>query len=198
MNGKFIVLEGLDGAGLSTQVALLGEHLNSNGIHFLVTKEPTNSLIGGISKAALSQEWRTSPDALQLLFCADRAHHLSSEIEPYLAKGKVVVCDRYLFSTLAYGYASGVNYKWLRSINLKFRLQDLGILIDVKPKTAISRLGEEPSNLHLFERQETVSRVRQAFLSIAKEFHLKKVDGEKSIMQVSERINSLVDKFLHV
>lgn len=197
MKGKFIVLEGLDGAGLSTQAVLLAHHLKKEGYPVLLTKEPTNSIIGGMAKAALRGEFSTSPRALQLLFCADRAHHVEKDIEPALSRGKIVVCDRYLFSTLAYGYASSINYKWLRYINLNFRLPDLGIFIDVKPSTSVIRVSDEESGLQLFEEKEKLSSVRQAYSHIANEFHLKKVDGDEDVAIVSSKINKVVEKFLH-
>ncbi len=196
MKGRFIVLEGLDGAGLSTQAALLAHHLKERGFPVLLTKEPTNGIIGGLSKAALRGEFSTSSRALQLLFCADRAHHLEKEIEPALSRGKMVVCDRYLFSTLAYGYASKVNYKWLRYINLSFRLPDIGIFIDVKPSVSLVRISDQEESLELFEEKEKLNQVRQAYLHISKEFHLKKVDGDKDIGAVSLNINKLIDKAL--
>jgi dTMP kinase len=196
MKGKFIVLEGLDGAGIATQATLLAHRLKNAGFSVLLTKEPTNGLIGGISKAALRGEFKISPRTLQLLFCADRAHHLEKEIEPALARGKFVICDRYLFSTLSYGYASNVNYKWLRYINLNFRLPDIGILLDVKPNVSMVRVSDAEDGLQLFEDREKLNRVRQAYLNIAKEFHLKKIDGDSKIDDVSDKVYNLINKGL--
>lgn len=196
MRGKFIVLEGLDGAGLSTQSVLLENHLKLRGLKTMLTKEPTNGLLGGIIKASLKGEWKTSYKSLQLLFCADRAHHLENEIEPALLDGRIVISDRYLFSTLAYGYASNVNYKWLRYINLNFRLPDLAILLDVTADTSLSRISGGRSNLELFEHKEKLSKVRQAYLHAAKEFHIKVVDGNGSIADAESRIDKIVNKFL--
>jgi dTMP kinase len=197
MKGKFIVLEGLDGAGLSTQAMMLAHHLKQKGFPVLLTKEPTNSIIGGLSKSALRGEFVASPRSLQLLFCADRAYHLDKEIEPALSRGKIVVCDRYLFSTLAYGYVSKINFKWLRYINLNFRLPDIGIFIDVKPSTSLARISDEEAGLQLFEEKEKLMKVRQAYMQIAKEFHLKKVDGDRDISAVSSKINEIVEKAIH-
>ncbi len=186
MVGKFIVLEGVDGAGIKTQSSLLAKHLIGKGVKVYSTKEPTGGILGGLSKAVLNGEWSLS----------DRAHHLDSEIEPALANGKVVISDRYMFSTLAYGFASKINYKWLRAINLSFRKPDLGILVDIKPTTSISRTSGVPESLQLFDKIEKIQKTRQMYLHIAKEFHLKVVDGEGTIEKVGEKINSIVDKFL--
>jgi dTMP kinase len=92
--GVLIVLEGADGAGLSTQTAVLAAHLRSKGEVVISTKEPTSSHIGNLIRSALKHEWKPSPRALQLLFAADRAHHLENEIEPALRANKIVVSDR--------------------------------------------------------------------------------------------------------
>lgn len=178
MKGKFITIEGIDNAGKGTQSVLLAEHLRSNGFKVLLTKEPTNGILGGISKAALNKELSLSNRALQLLFCADRAHHLETEIEPAMKDGFIVICDRYFFSTLAYGFASNINYKWLRSVNISFRKPDLGIYLDLEPKASLSRSEKQIDGLQLFDNIEKISKVRQAYMSIAKEFHLKKVDAK--------------------
>ena len=198
MKGKFIVIEGIDNAGKGTQSVLLAEHLRSKGFKVLLTKEPTNGILGGISKAALNRELNLSNKALQLLFCADRAHHLETEIEPAMQNGFIVLCDRYFFSTLAYGFASNINYKWLRSVNISFRKPDLGIYLDLDPKTSLSRSEKQVDGLQLFDNLEKISKVRQAYLSIAKEFHLKKVDAKGTVEEVSQRINKIVDKFFNI
>ncbi len=198
MKGKFIVIEGIDNAGKATQSALLAEHLKSKGFKTLLTREPTNGILGGISKAVLNKELVLSDKALQLLFCADRAHHLQTEIEPAMEKGFVVVCDRYFFSTLAYGFASNINYKWLRSVNISFRKPDLGLYLDLDPKTALLRSSNQLDGLQLFDNIQGISKVRQAYLSIAKEFHLKKIDANGGIEEVSQRINKVVDRFFNI
>lgn len=101
--GIFIVLEGPDGSGQSTQTELLARWFKKNNRRVFVTKEPTNSLIGGIIRSILKKEWQVDMKTLQLLFAADRAYHLRAEIEPFLKKGIDVISDRYILSTLAFG-----------------------------------------------------------------------------------------------
>ncbi|EFD92316.1 MAG: dTMP kinase [Candidatus Parvarchaeum acidophilus ARMAN-5] len=197
MNGKFIVIEGIDNAGKGTQSTLLTQHLRENGLKVVLTKEPTNGILGGLSKAALNKEINISGRALQLLFCADRAHHIETEIEPMMSKGLTVICDRYFFSTLAYGFVSGINYKWLRSVNINFRKPDLGIYLDLDPKVSLSRMPKQ-DGIQLFDTIQKISKVRQAYISISKEFHLKKVDANGSVSEVSQKINKIVDKFLNI
>ncbi len=194
--GKFIVIEGIDGAGLFTQSAMLAQHLKDTGRKVFLTKEPTSSIIGGLAKSAIDGDFSISAKTLQILFSADRAHHLEKEIEPAIERGETVVCDRYIFSSLAYGFVSQVNYKWLRAINLNFRLPDIGILLDVAPSTALNRIYGEDMNLQLFDDKDKISRVRQTYLHISKEFHLKRVDGNADIASVSSKINGVIDRLI--
>ena len=101
--GILIVIEGLDGAGLSTQAALLAGYLRDKGEAVILTKEPTTSPIGNLIRSALKHEWKPSPLELQLLFAADRENHLEKEIEPALRENKIVISDRYILSSLAFG-----------------------------------------------------------------------------------------------
>src|SRR3989338_8800687 len=103
MVGRLIVFEGLDGSGISTQAAMLRNHLVGKGKDVILTKEPTDGLVGGIIKSCLRKEWKTDPLTLQILFAADRSHHLPGEIEPALKKNKTVICDRSILSSLAFG-----------------------------------------------------------------------------------------------
>ena len=86
MTGKLIVFEGLDGSGITTQATLLRNYFLGKDKDAILTKEPTDGLIGGIIKACLRKEWKTDSLTLQMLFAADRAHHLSTEIEPAIKK----------------------------------------------------------------------------------------------------------------
>ncbi|MCW1293833.1 MAG: dTMP kinase [Candidatus Parvarchaeota archaeon] len=196
MAGKLIVLEGLDGAGLNTQATLLEIYLKEKGYHTLLTSEPTNSVIGGIIRSSLNRDIKLSGRVLQLLFSADRANHLETTIQPAINANKIVICDRYIFSTLAYGYASGLNYKWLRQVNLSFRLPDLGILIDVKPTVSLSRISDLTTSFEMFNTAKQLSDVRKAFLMIANNFHIKVVDGNGNVETVKNKIINIVDKYL--
>src|SRR3989344_6163988 len=125
----FITIEGLDGAGLSTQAGLLRDYLLKKKKKVILTKEMTDGLVGGLIKAALRKEWDTGNLTIQNLFTADRAHHLATEIEPALKKGLIVVSDRYILSTLAYG-ALDVPLQYLKQMNALFRKPDLTFILD--------------------------------------------------------------------
>jgi dTMP kinase len=110
----FIAFEGLDGSGSSTQSRILAEKLEAKGHKVLLTKEPTKDTpIGGLIREVLQRKLPATPEGLQFLFSADRAEHLKRDIEPALANGKVVITDRYMFSTIAYGALDIENVEWL-------------------------------------------------------------------------------------
>ncbi len=186
--GRFIVLEGLDGAGSTTQSVLLEHYLSAKGRRPVLTKEPTVGLIGGLIKSALAGEWKVSSNALQLLFAADRAHHIDSVVKPAMEAGRVVISDRYMFSSLAYGAASGADAEWLIQINKKFPMPDLTIFIDVSPQTSVKRIAAGRFSAELFEKEESLGKVRREYLKLAKRFHFKIIDGERSVEEVSKGI----------
>jgi len=196
MKSLFIVFEGIDGAGLSTQASLLCQWLKNKG-KVLLTKEPTQGLIGGLIKAALRKEWKTDQKALQLLFSADRAHHLANEIVPALNKGFHVVCDRYILSTLSYGHADGIDLEWLRSLNSKFLKPSITIILDVPPKVSLQRMEKARSKAELFEEEEKLRKIRENYLMLKDEFpNTFVVDATKQIEEVHEEIKRIVEKFL--
>ncbi|MBE5730162.1 dTMP kinase [Candidatus Parvarchaeota archaeon] len=196
MAGKLIVFEGLDGAGLRTQATLLEVYLKEKKYRTLLTSEPTNGLIGGLIRSRLQGEIKLSNRTLQLLFSADRAQHVEEVIQPAINSNKIVICDRYIFSTLAYGYASKLNYRWLRQLNLSFRLPDLGILLDVKPSVSLGRISSSVSSFEIFNKEKELSDVRKAFMMIASNFHLKVIDGNGSVEETRSKIMKVVDRFL--
>ena len=194
--GRFIVLEGLDGAGISTQAVRLEKHLRKLGYRTFLTKEPTTSLIGDLIQSALGGNWHVPGTSLQLLFSADRAKHIADEIEPALKQGKMVVCDRYVFSTLAYGFASGVDFEWLYAINKTFKTPDLTVFIDVSPDVSMSRISTRRERGKLFEKRETLGKVRKAYLNLARRFKFKIINGEEGVGETEEAVAKTVDYFL--
>lgn len=120
MTAQFIVFEGPDGSGTTRQCAFLAERLRKKGVNVLLTAEPTESSIGQEIRSMLSSPTLPSPDAIQLLFTADRANHVDTVIRPALEAGQVVICDRYALSTIIYGTAQGVDKQWLELINAPF------------------------------------------------------------------------------
>ena len=198
MKGKFIVFEGIDGAGLTTQAELLEKYLRNKKYEVVLTKEPTNNLIGGIIRAALKKEWITSNTTLQLLFSADRAHHLEKEIIPALENGKIVISDRYFLSTIAYGMIE-VEKDWLKAINSKFLLPDLIFIIDVPVEVSIERIKTSRFGFELFEEIRKLEKVRNNFLELSKEYkNCFVIDGNRSIEEVHKEIVKIAEERLNL
>lgn len=189
------MLEGLDGAGISTQAPRLEQHLKACGCKTLLTKEPTSNQIGKFIKSALNEDWRATSKSLQLLFIADRAKHLEDEIEPALEAGRFVICNRYFFSTLAYGFATGVNFEWLYAANKTFRVPDLTIFVDISPDLSMSRIMKGKERREIFEKREMQGKVRKAYLNLAKKFKFRIVNGENGVDETSGEITKVVDAF---
>ncbi|MCX6810126.1 MAG: dTMP kinase [Candidatus Berkelbacteria bacterium] len=165
--GMFIAIEGLDGSGTSTQADLLVNNLNKLKRTAFLTKEPTNNLIGGLIRGTLTKDWQASPECLQLLFAADRAHHLDRMIIPALLKDKTIVTDRYIFSTIAFGSVQ-CDKIWLEEINRRFLLPDITFFIDVPASKCIKRIKNTRNQFELFEREKVLAEVRENYLALAK------------------------------
>ncbi|OGC82683.1 MAG: dTMP kinase [Candidatus Abawacabacteria bacterium RIFCSPHIGHO2_01_FULL_46_8] len=190
--GKFIALEALDGSGASTQIELLAKFLEEEGQKVHSTKEPTNNLIGGIIRGALTKEWQPSLECLQLLFAADRAHHLQREIIPSLLAGRTVITDRYFFSTIAFGSLE-VDEDWLRQLNERFLLPDLTIMLKVSPAECVARIAaSRRAGFELFEEEQKLTKIWASYQRLAATYpNVYIVDGERPIEDVAKDIKQL-------
>ena len=194
--GKFIVFEGLDGSGSTTQASKLREWLKPRA-H--LTKEPTNNIIGGLIRGQLTGDWKTRPECLQLLFTADRSHHLEREVIPLLKDGVTVITDRYFFSTIAFGATEIADKDWLLEINKPFLLPDLTFLIKVSPKVCLQRIKGDRFSVEFFEREEALIKVWQNYEELARKFDdVYIIDGEKPIEDIFEELKSLVHSKLNL
>lgn len=194
-SGKFIVFEGLDGAGRSTQVELLDKALTAEGYDVLSTKEPTGiSESGKKIKQILRGETFVSPEELQELFSQDRAWHLETIIEPHLRKSEktIVISDRYFFSSFAFGEASGANLEWLFELNKDFLLPDMLFFVEVRPEICMERIESRGQAKELMERKELLEKVSVNYQNILKLFQgkikISVINGEESIETVSKEI----------
>lgn len=194
--GVLVVIEGLDGAGLSTQAALLAEYLRAKNKKVLLTKEPTSSPIGLLIKSALSRTQEVSLFTLQLLFAADRAEHLEQVIEPALKRATIVISDRYILSSLAFGSVDN-DLEFLKLINARFRKPDLTVIIDTPPRVCLERIQKNRDTIELFEEERRLEEVRKQFLALKDYFeHTFIVDGDRAKEKVSADIRACVEKRL--
>jgi dTMP kinase len=186
--GFMIALEGVDGSGKSLQAKKIAKYLSEIGFDVLLTKEPTNGGIGKLIRRCLIGDYKAPPERLQMLFAADRLEHLVTTVEPQLKEGKVVVCDRYILSSFAYG-SLDVELAFLERINSGFRWPDITVILDVPAEECIRRIRRSRSHVELFEKAELLQRVRDNFILFAKRYpNVRVIDGNRSEDAVFEDI----------
>ncbi len=200
--GRFVVLEGIDGSGTTTQVARLADRLRGMRVAVRATREPSDGPIGNLVRQVLTGRvvapggrapgWAT----MALLFAADRMDHVESEIGPFLAADGVVVSDRYDASSLAYqSVTSGIEGKdaveWIRLLNRHVRRPDLTIVLDLAPELAAERRVQRGDAAQLYEQSEMQRELALFYKDLAK--HLPKdriaiIDASGPIEDVHARV----------
>ena len=196
MKGIFIVFEGPDGSGQSTQADLLIKWFEKRNVKAYLTKEPTKSLIGGIIRSILKAEWKVNMRTLQLLFSADRDHHLNREIVPYLERGINVISDRYLLSTLAFGSLEE-NLDWLKQINSNFPEPDLTFILNVPGQVCAERIAKNRFGFEIFETADKLEKIKENYLGLKfyhKNTHVIKGDHRKP-EEIHGEIAKIVEKY---
>lgn len=200
--GKFVVLEGIDGAGTTTQTAKLADRLRAHKTGVRTTFEPSSGPLGSLARLILTGRivepggrapgWAT----MALLFAADRMDHVESEIEPFLATGGVVISDRYDASSLAYqsvmsGRDGEAAVEWIRTINQHAIRPDLTIVLDLPAETASTRREARGEAAQLYEQNE----MQRALAVFYRELHtylpqdrIAVIDASGSIEEVHERV----------
>jgi dTMP kinase len=192
--GVFICVEGLDGCGKTTQTRVLVRRLMKMGYTAVYTAEPSRGQVGRfIRKHCLHGVKRVSPFVEALLFAADRFEHVESDIKPALNEGKVVVSDRYVYSSMAYQGAAGVDLEWIGKINVHAVRPHLALFLDVEPTVVVRRLKRKKS---VMENLETQRRVREVYVRLVEKGELVRVDGNKSRDEVADAILGVVQGFL--
>ena len=167
--GIFIVIEGIDGTGKSTQARKLSEWFVSQGREVVLSREPTDGPWGKKLRESAASGRLSPKDELDY-FLKDRRQHVDESITPSLAAGKVVILDRYYFSTMAYQGARGFDPTEIRQLNEAFApIPDLLIILDLDVDTALSRIGSRGDSANEFEKRESLERCREIFLSLKEE-----------------------------
>ncbi|MBN2382703.1 dTMP kinase [bacterium] len=191
--GIFIVLEGIDGAGKTTQLDLLRQNLEDRGFSVVLSKEPTNGTWGQhIRKLYVNDErMKVTADEEAELFVRDRAEDVALTIQPALDQKKIVIVDRYFYSNLAYQGARGASMDLIREHNACFPVPDLVFLIDLDPQLGTFRIQKyRDESTNAFEKYEELQKVRQIFNTLP-DRNIIKITGNKSIEDIQHTILEL-------
>jgi dTMP kinase len=172
-SGRFIVFEGIDGSGTTTQAERYARYLRGKRRVAHVTREPSDGPVGALLRLSLAGRVPLGPSRLPqimgLLFAADRLDHLANEIEPHLREGAVVLSDRYDLSSIAYQWASAGPdappelSDWLRDLNRHARRPDVTLVLDVSPETAARRRLERHGAVELYEEPTLQARLADLY-----------------------------------
>jgi len=192
--GKFVCIEGVDGSGKTTQAKRLVRNLRSRGYDAVYTTEPSAGKIGTLIRSFVLSRKSRVPIALEaLLFAADRMDHVQADVEPLLKQEKIVVCDRYVCSSLAYQGAAGLDLDWMDCVN-RFALKpDLTLFLDVLPEVSLNRLKRKKS---VMETANNLKKVRDTYLNLVQQNRMISLDGNKSVDKVAEDVLRIVLKEL--
>lgn len=192
--GFLIAIEGIDGAGKSLQVREVTHVLRARGLDCVVTHEPTDGPWGRkIRESAL--RGRLSPYEELQAFMEDRKQHVQQIIKPALGEGKIVITDRYYFSTVAYQGARGFDPAELLKQNEAIAIEpNLLVVIDIDPKIALGRIGQRDGRTNDFETMTQQTKSREIFLSIRKPY-LVLLDGTKPPDQLRDQILVAFSRF---
>ena len=210
IEGLFIVLEGVDGAGTTTHTGLLADTLRGRGLPVTATREPSDGPVGGMIRQILSgrvvvpgisgnrpSSWST----MALLFAADRLDHLEATVHPNLMDGVTVLSDRYDYSSVAYQSITGggepETVDWVRTINQHARRPDLTIVLDVSPEEAGRRRDERDTGREIYDGAELQTMLGAFYRDIEKHFpadNVVHIDGMRSVEEVAEDVHAAVRK----
>ncbi len=204
--GRFIVVEGLDGCGKSTQIQLISEKLKSQGKLVYITAEPTNYETGAYLRRILSDSLDKDMYLQGALFLADRIEHITHSefgIKKYLDEGYIVVCDRYYFSTFAY-QGTACDMDWVMNINLgckQILKPDLCVFLDVDPNTCKRRIDDVREKPELYEKDANkMMQIRDKFMSVFDRLeathNIAIIDANKSIDEIFNDAFSEIEKIL--
>ena len=205
--GKFIVIEGLDGSGKTTQAKIITETLRAKGINVINQAEPTTHEFGKMCREVLGGEKKVTKSQFALLFTADRIdHNVNAEdgIEKLLNEGYNIICDRYYYSTFAY-QGIDVGLDWLMNLNLDckdIRKPDLCIFLDLFPEKSMERINANRSKdeIEIYETEEYLTDIRNRFydvINILKDTeNIEIINADADILTVSQKIKEAILKVL--
>ena len=200
--GRFIVLEGIDGAGKTTQAEQLMAHLTAKGRSVHRTAEPTSLPTGVALREALGGKVKKTECEMATMFVLDRiAHntHPTEGLNAILEAGQDIICDRYYYSTLAY-QGHSTDYEWTKKMNLEcpeILRPDLCIYLDLTPEQSLDRIRCGRESVEIYENLETLGRVRQAFMKVFEDLgktdNIKIVNAYRTPEEIAKEIAHIVD-----
>jgi dTMP kinase len=207
--GRFVVLEGLDGAGTTTQAQRLAAWMRDQGRRVHVTAEPSAGPVGALARLVLSRrvggaagaDEGFDPAALALLFAADRLDHVAAEIAPRLADGVDVVSDRFTLSSLAYQSLTTGDAAWVEAVNARALAPDVTLFLRVSPAVALRRRFAASDARELFEVpqfQREVARSYERCIARLREVgeRVDVVDGERPVEEVTRALGDALSDLL--
>lgn len=194
--GILIVLEGIDGAGKTTQAEALIKRLNKRGLKVLFFREPSEGKWGRLIKQKAAQEDSLSPEEELDLFQKDREENVRLNLKPALKKKKIILLDRYYFSTMAYQGAKGIDPEYILRLNQKFVVEpDLVFIMDLEADIGLSRIQNRKNRDLLFEREDYLIRVREIFNRIRGE-NIRHIDARLSQTEVTGIIEKEILQYI--
>ena len=192
--GFLICIEGLDASGKTTQARRLVRNLRRRGFEAVYTTEPSSGEIGRFIRSRVLQRRKRVPSVVEaLLFAVDRIDHVERRIKLALQEGKVVVCDRYVFSSIAYQGATGLNMKWIEEINRAVIPPDLAIYLDVPAEVVVKRMKRKRS---VMERLQVQRRVQEVYMKLVQSGRLTPINANRPADEVSKNILEVTLNFL--
>ena len=195
--GIFIAFEGIDGSGKSTQIQMLTNRIQQEGIRCYQTCEPSGGPIGSLTRQILTGRIKADSRVIAAMFAADRLDHLLNDVDGIVRKveeGICVITDRYYFSSYAY-HSTDVPMEWVIKTNeesAKVLRPDVTVFIDIDADTAMERITKNRFHTELFEKRSTLDKVRNNYLKafdlLKEEENVVIVDGTKSVEEIAEEI----------
>ncbi len=202
MKPQFIVFEGIDGSGKSSQIELLKEKLIEHNIDTVITSEPTNNAIGKLIKSAMKGSSKIDQKSIAALFLADRLNHITDPengLLKILQEGKTIICSRYYFSSIAF-QSEFISERWMKeSVNICSNLlkANISFYLSIQPEKAINRIKNRANDFEIYENINKLSEAHQTYLKSFKDFsneNIHIIDAERSIIEIHNDIWAEIKK----
>ena len=188
-----INLEGIDGCGKSTQSQFLMDKFESDNEKIILLKEPTNGKYGQKLWEMLSGKIEATTEEILELFVLDRREHVNQKIQPALDEGKIVLMDRYYYSTMAYQAAAGIDVNRIRKDNEFAPKPDIVLIFDLPADLAMKRVRSH-SVADVFEKEEYLERVRKAYLNLEGDSLVRIIDATRTPEKIFDEVWKLVSE----